>query len=142
MSEKLIKHRNSLVKQRIEERLQSAKKLQKLDLEKCPLLSKPGETYVKTLKKNVSVPSLGLFNEFVQTETSPSSTNLKQKDFLKLETIVESAKAASCLRQIYPSTRNTTQFFVLEETANIFISFTLSNGLKLMIHSEFRSFIR
>lgn len=55
--EKAAKVRSYLVKQRMEQRIISAKLVQKFNFEKFPLLSKPGELYKKKLKLNSGTPS-------------------------------------------------------------------------------------
>lgn len=162
--EKANKYRNCLVQQRLVERNQQklTEKKKKFDYSKCPLLSKPGEQYIKKLNKMTSPRSLTLFNEFnhlrststglLYSATSTSIAMSKRSDTLKLSennlatsNTERGTERKRCLRSIYPKTRIQDQyekFFILEAIADIFVSFTLENGVKLMSHADFRSFVK
>lgn len=146
--EKEVKAREQLVKQRLEQRLLSAKKIRMLDIEKCPLLSKPGDMYLKnkirqklvpSKEDNVglNVPSKNSFN--LDTTPSQSSFSISSKAMNR--------SAGSTLRVIYPQTggKNSHSYErlkMLEHVADIFMCFTLFVRSKFMNHFCFRSFIR
>lgn len=90
-----------------------------------------------------SYPHISLINQ----EFKPESNSVKP--FYILQSISQydrnRQQNKSCLRNIYPNTRYERQFgnlFIIEQIADMFILFTISNGLKIMTHTEFRSFIK
>ena len=149
------------------ERYQQKQSFRKFDYNRCPLLSKPGEQYIKKLSnKKASPRSLNLFNEFSQVRSS-SSSHLHQSSisnsaqfnkstcsFASSDSLLisqnltsqsQSKTEKSCLRNIYPNVRNEDQyenFFILNAISEMFINFTVSNGVKIMTHSDFRSFVK
>ena len=157
--EKEMKAREQLVRQRIEQRLLSAKKIRTLDIEKCPLLSKPSGLYLKNKVK----PKLTLQSKDENSliDSNTSSKNSFSSDATKsrssLNTIQD--KSVSCkdtsnkcarnvLRAIYSQHANTKslkayeRLKLLEHVADIFMCFTMFVRSKFMSHLGFRSFIK
>ena len=147
--EKANKYRNSLVQQRMEEKSLMKFQTCRFDIDKCPLLSKPGELYIQKLNRKNSPRSFNLFIEYNNPRSSIKSqsfseTNLIMQEGAKSQSRVNRAPK-SCLRNIYPKTRYENQFdnlLALESIADIFIHFTLSNEIKIMCHSNFRALVK
>ena len=153
------------------ERLSFAqKKTPKFDIDKCPLLSKPGELYKRKMKMNASPnypifnvnrskPSTTTINE-EQLKCDPEATFAPQPSETETKTMansnasktselnssnISSEKPQSCLRNIYPASRfklNYAPLFINEHVADIFIYFTLNSGTKHMTHADFRTFVK
>jgi hypothetical protein len=144
--ERESKLRNIVVKQRIEERILISQRNAKFDFNKCPLLSKPSELYIRRLKS----PSPSL--QFQQIESDESSFELKKQN--KLDGPLTNSNSntfwpLSCLRLIYSNDLENGMALVEyqklhlnKHIADIFIHFTIENGLKLMTHSNFRLFAK
>lgn len=74
--EKAAKARNNIVHQRIEERISFAQKPKpKFDIDKCPLLSKPGELYKRKMRMGSSTSNLNYPIFQVRSSSSQSNTN-------------------------------------------------------------------
>lgn len=143
--EKSIYNRTLIVQQRIEERLKSAKKSCKIDLNKCPLLSKPSDQFSKNYRLNQSKSSTSMDLRPFYIINSQSLVNTSFNFGSTPQMNSSTRKGKSCLRNIFPMTRYDRQFdhlFVFEQISDLFISFSIYNGFKLMTHSDFRSFIR
>lgn len=156
-----MKAREQLVRQRIEQRLLSAKKIRTLDIEKCPLLSKPSGLYLKNkVKPKLTLQSKDE-NSLMNIDSNTSSKNSFSSDATKsrssLNTIND--KNVSCkdtsnksvrnfLRAIYSQQANTKslktyeRLKLLEHVADIFMCFTMFVRSKFMSHLGFRSFIK
>jgi hypothetical protein len=145
------------VQQRIEQRQETAKKTWQFDIDKCPLLSKPGELYKRKLKQSNCLRNDALLLPEKRI-LSMSELTLKSQTSQKGESIVDEHKmsnenlaiksnehqAASCLRNIYPN-RNKLHYsylFLIEHIADLFIYFSLSSANRNMQHADFRSFIK
>ncbi len=152
------------------ERLNQQLLKKKFDYNKCPLLSKPGEQYIKKLNNKTSPRSLSLFNEFhnlrsVSSSMLYSSSSCMSKVNSSFNTSTNSENSVtpngtsvkSCLREIYPlkATTATTggvgknsagnqyeKYFILEAIADIFIGFTIGTDVKIMSHADFRAFVK
>ncbi len=126
--EKANKYRNSLVQQRMIERLNQQLIKKKFDYSKCPLLSKPGEQYIKKLNNKTSPRSLSLFNEFHNLRSTSSSifytsftsmskinitlnssTNSDNNNNSNCSVISNRSAEKSCLREIYPYHKSTAE---------------------------------
>lgn len=131
----------------MEERLISAQKTRKFenfDINKFPLLSKPGEQYKKKLKEKILFnTTLSIVNKMGNNEMQRSSTavNRLSKSYASMS---ENMKTIKSLRNIYPNRGKMycSHLFITEQIADIFNFFTLSNGLKTMTHSDFRNFVK
>ena len=136
--------------------MMSAKNQIKFDINKFPLLSSPSEMYKAKLLKNKSTAQIT--NPF-NSSTNPTLTSLSSFDgpstksslsYLSESNSNKSKKSItkkSCLRAIYPqaNNKNISKFydhFIVDQIADIFLYFTLTNASKSMTHSNFRSFIK
>ena len=144
--DRATKFREYIVKQRMEERLISAQKTRKFenfDINKFPLLSKPGEQYKKRFKeKNIFSTTLSIVNKLGNNEIQRASTAYRSsKNYANMS---ENMRTIKSLRNIYPNRGkiNYNHLFTAEQIADIFNYFTLSNGLKTMTHSDFRDFVK
>lgn len=158
--------REQLVKQRMEQRLQSAKKIRILDMEKCPLLSKPGEMYMKskqTVKPKQQQGEKPLLDSSLTSNSWMSTkNNLESHSNLTISSSNSHINTSSnnrskpLLRIIYPSSSYHQQsskssnkmssgydrLKVVEHIADIFMCFTLFARSKFLSHFGFRSFIK
>lgn len=164
--------REQLVKQRIEQRLLSAKKIRSLDMDKCPLLSKPGEMYLRSrnlFKKQSTIGGSATSNHLtdlfasstswlknsstfnlVSSLTSTQSSNLNiYKSSEKASTTSTTSitkPSTSPLRLIYPQQKPKSSGYdriqLVEHISDIFMCFTLFSRSKFMSHSGFRSFVK
>ena len=131
------------------ERKQEKLNQRQFDYNKCPLLSKPGDAYIKKLNKKSSPRSLTLFNEYNMRQTQKNSLVKSSSSLNMCDTFTELGDQAltksSCLRNIYPKCRVEGQyekFFILEAISDIFVSFTIAGGVKIMSHTDFRAFVK
>jgi hypothetical protein len=137
------KIRETLVKQKIEQRLLSAKKVVKLDIDKCPLLTKPSELYMKNVGLNNTTTMTTTTNKFVKNNVATLS---KLNPAPPKITNGSSRRTTSLLRLIYANTTTNRYCYehlkILEHVADIFMCFSLFDRSKLMTHFAFRSFIK
>lgn len=140
------KIRETLVKQKIEQRLLSAKKVVKLDIDKCPLLTKPSELYMKNVGLNSTTTMTTTTNKLVKNnvvtlsklnQAPPKTTNGSSR---------RTTATSSLLRLIYANTTTNRHCYehlkILEHVADIFMCFSLFDRSKLMTHFAFRTFIK
>ena len=158
-------YRNSLVQQRIVERNQQKLLQRQFDYSKCPLLSRPGEQYLKaklTAASKSTLRSLSLFNDihfglrssssffrnssvcmiYKNSSLDASDLNGLSRDKLSSQSV---AQPKSCLRNIYSSLRMDDIYenlFILDAVADIFVSFSVASGNKNMNHTDFRMFVK
>ena len=129
--------------------MNAAQRSCKFDINRFPLLSKPGDQYKKKLKENIS-NSLSCSNQKSISNSSVNfaleKTNDSFKNSSSLFSSSEISKAnKSCLRNIYPKSNtkiNYSDLFILQQISDIFVFLTLSTGLKTMSHPCFRLFIK
>lgn len=135
----------------MEQRLQSAKRVPKFDLNKCPLLSKPSENYKITYNLNIKHTSstLALLNQEFKSEINQLRPSMcpyqSMSNLANTSKLILNRKNKSCLRNIYPNTRYEKQYehlFLNESISDLFISFASCNNLKLMFHADYRRFIQ
>lgn len=150
-----------MARQKAEEKLLNKKRERKtIDLDKCPLLSKPSKSYKKKLSQNES----DSVSEAAPSEISISNTNLTTSSVLpRVSTIFEyssndnlvelpssssvKAKQKPCLRNIYGANLKSAskyEFLYLPgHIADIFVAFTLTESTsKYMSHEQFHLFSR
>jgi len=156
IKERAQRFRSHIVQQRIEQRQESAKKTWQFDIDKCPLLSKPGELYKRKLKQSnclrndtsLLLPEkriLSMSDLTLKSQTSQKNEPLEWKQSNgNLATVSKENQTASCLRNIYPN-RNKLHYsylLLLEHIADLFIYFSLPSANRNMQHADFRSFIK
>ena len=122
----------------------------KFDINRFPLLSKPGDQYKKKLKENIS-NSLSFSNQKLMSCSTTNFVLERKNEIMQsvktsfLNENDNSKATKSCLRNIYPKYNNKLTYnhlFVLQQISDIFIYLTLTSGLKTMTHSCFRHFIK
>jgi magnesium-transporting ATPase (P-type) len=122
----------------------------KFDINRFPLLSKPGDQYKKKLKENIS-NSLSFSNQKLMSCSTANFIIEKKNEMIQslknsfLNDNENSKQVKSCLRNIYPKNNNKSNYshlFILQQISEIFIYLTLATGLKTMTHSCFRVFIK
>jgi hypothetical protein len=154
--ERAARARRALVKQRIDTRWSQLARPSRafFDLNKCPLLSRPGEAYLRSKLNNNS--SSNASEAESRTRAAASNTNTNECNVSNANSLATAAKSnRSCLRPIYPSSsrqRAYERLFLLEQIADLFIRFTLlssigdagkaSCGNKCMSHVDFKHFTR
>lgn len=138
------KLRELLVKQRIEQRIMSAKRKIKLDMDKCPLLSKPSELYKKSKLKLETMSDSQLINNTCDIKTLNYSLNNETDSYDLKSTHKSNHGHSPGLRLIYPSNKVYLyrHLYLQEHIADIFLCFTLFDRSKYMNHFQFRNFIR
>ncbi len=171
--EKAAKVRDCLAKERVKERLQGLQRThaeRKLDLNKCPLLSRPAKEFSARPSAfyNQLTTSSASFNEpYSLTASSALFQITKSNDPLSLlsesqnflsSSLVQSSffdnfddgskideKKKTCLRKLYPLDKTKTQYSylnILENVADIFTYITINRSTKVMNQTAFRALIR
>ncbi len=150
------------MRKRLNDRMMSAQTHIKFDLDKCPLLSYPSESYKKTkltklkasgtdkqlVDSSITNTSQGLF-DFLNSKSVLMNTN--DQENVNKSAKLRQAKKSSCLRLIYSqnneinnnlSMKKMYDHFTLDQIADIFLNFTLFGSFKYMSHSNFRLFVK